>query len=86
MGHVLVKDFPHPGCLYAGVTQGGGAGSCELDSESLQAAGIMRLLPLTDIEPNIGVCNANACIIANQAGTRLAKDWLLGAAERAITG
>ena len=59
-GTVLVRTFPHPGCLYAGVTQGGGAGSCELDSESLQAAGISGYYPLTDIEPNIGVCKANA--------------------------
>ena len=70
-----------------GRLRGGGAGSCELDSESLQAAGISGYYPLTDIEPNIGVCNANACIIANQAGTRLAKDWLLGGAvERVIAG
>ena len=69
-----------------GGLRGGGAGSCELDSESLQAAGISGYYPLTDIEPNIGVCKANAASLLNQAGTRLAKDWLLGAAGRAITG
>ena len=67
---VLVKDFPHPGCLYAGAIRGGGAGSCEL-APVLAGGRQMRLLPLTDIEPNIGVCNANAASLL----TKLAPGW-----------
>ena len=65
--------------------RGGGAGRCEL--VSVFAGGRHSgYYPLTDIEPNIGVCKANAASLLTQAGTRLAKDWLLGAAGRGITG
>jgi glycerate kinase len=52
------------------------AGSCELDAETLRAAGIGGCYPLTDIEPELARSTANAAPLLTQVATRLAKDWL----------
>jgi glycerate kinase len=52
------------------------AGSCELDAETLRAAGISGCYPLTDIEPELARSKANAAPLLTQVATRLARAWL----------
>jgi glycerate 2-kinase len=52
------------------------AGRCTLTPDELRRAGIDRAYALTDIEPDVGRCMAEAGPLVERLGERIAADWL----------
>lgn len=52
------------------------AGRCTLTGDELRAAGISRAYVLTDLEPDVERCMADAGPLAERLGERIAADWL----------
>jgi glycerate 2-kinase len=52
------------------------AGRCTLSPDQLRAAGISAAYALTDIEPDVGQCIANAGPLVERLAERVAADWL----------
>jgi glycerate kinase len=52
------------------------AGQCTLTPEQLRAAGIARAYALSDIEPDLGRCIADAGPLLERLAERIAADWL----------
>lgn len=52
------------------------AGRCDLTAAELRAAGIARAYALTDLEPDIARCIADAGPLVERLGERIAADWL----------
>jgi glycerate kinase len=52
------------------------AGRCDLTAAELHAAGIARAYALTDLEPDIARCIAEAGPLVERLGERIAADWL----------
>lgn len=53
------------------------AGRCTLTAEQLHEAGITRAYALTDVEPDIERCIADAGPLTELLGRRIAADWLI---------
>ena len=60
----------------AGVPVVAVAGGTTLAADVLAAAGISSVYPLTDLEPDIARCMAEAGPLVERAGAALARDWL----------
>jgi glycerate 2-kinase len=56
------------------------SGRMTLSRDQLQAAGVRQAYALTDIEPDVRRCIANAGPLLEQLARRLARDWLTGQA------
>jgi glycerate kinase len=52
------------------------AGRCDLTAAELRAAGIARAYALTDLEPDVARCIADAGPLLERLGERIAADWL----------
>jgi glycerate 2-kinase len=52
------------------------AGICTLPAERLREAGISAAYALTDIEPDVAQCRANAGPLVERLAERIAEDWL----------
>lgn len=52
------------------------AGVCKLRPDQLREAGIAAAYPLTDIEPDVARCRANAGPLVERLAARIADDWL----------
>jgi glycerate kinase len=52
------------------------AGRCTLSADQLRAAGIDRAYVLTDIEPDLERCIADAGALVERLAERIAADWL----------
>jgi glycerate kinase len=52
------------------------AGRCTLSADQLRAAGIDRAYVLTDIEPDLERCVADAGALVERLAERIAADWL----------
>jgi glycerate kinase len=52
------------------------AGRCTLTPDELRAAGIARAYALSDIEPDLARCLAEAGPLVEVLATRIAGDWL----------
>jgi glycerate 2-kinase len=52
------------------------AGRCALSADELRAAGISAVYAVTDIEPDLDRCIANAGPLVERLGERVAADWL----------
>ena len=52
------------------------AGRLQLSPQRVQEAGISAAYPLTDMEPDLARCIANASPLLRRAGAQIAKDWL----------
>ena len=52
------------------------AGRCTLTADELRAAGIARAYPLTDLEPDLARCMAEAGPLVERLAERIAADWL----------
>jgi glycerate kinase len=52
------------------------AGRCSLTPDELRRAGIERAYALTDIEPDINRCIAEAGPLVERLAQRIAADWL----------
>jgi glycerate kinase len=52
------------------------AGRCTLSAEQLRAAGIDRAYVLSDLEPDLGRCIADAGLLVERLAGRIAADWL----------
>ena len=52
------------------------AGRLQLSPQQLSKAGISAAYALTDLEPDLDRCIANASPLLRQLGARIAKDWL----------
>lgn len=60
----------------AGVPTVAVAGQCLLDRRSLRAAGILAAYPLTDLEPDVTRCVAEAEPLLVRVAERIAREWL----------
>jgi glycerate 2-kinase len=60
----------------AGITVVAVAGRLQLSPARVQEAGISAVYPLTDLEPDLDRCIANASPLLRRAGAQIAKDWL----------
>jgi glycerate 2-kinase len=52
------------------------AGRLELSPQRVREAGFSAAYPLTDLEPDLARCIANASPLLRRAGAQIAKDWL----------
>jgi glycerate kinase len=52
------------------------AGQCTLSAARLREAGIAAAYPLTDLEPDLDRCRADAGALVERAAMRIAADWL----------
>ena len=52
------------------------AGRLQLSPQRVREAGISAAYPLTDLEPDLARCIANASPLLRRAGAQIAKDWL----------
>jgi glycerate 2-kinase len=52
------------------------AGRLQLSAAQLREAGIAAAYPLTDLEPDLNRCIANASPLLRRVGAQIAKDWL----------
>ena len=52
------------------------AGRLQLNAAQLREAGIAAAYPLTDLEPDLNRCIANASPLLRRVGAQIAKDWL----------
>ena len=52
------------------------AGRCTLTGDELHAAGIAAAYALTEIEPDMARCFADAGPLVERLGERIAADWL----------
>jgi glycerate kinase len=59
------------------------AGRNTLTGAQLTTAGITAVYPLTDLEPDLARCLAEAAGLLRQAGQMIARDWLAEVATRA---
>jgi glycerate kinase len=59
------------------------AGRNMLTADELAAAGITAVYPLTDLEPDLERCHAEAAGLLRRAGRMIARDWLTEVATRA---
>jgi glycerate kinase len=60
----------------AGVRVVAVAGRLQLSAAQLREAGIAAAYPLTDLEPDLNRCIANASPLLRRMGAQIAKDWL----------
>jgi glycerate 2-kinase len=60
----------------AGVRVVAVAGRLQLSAAQLREAGIAAAYPLTDLEPDLNRCIANASPLLRRVGAQVAKDWL----------
>jgi glycerate 2-kinase len=60
----------------AGVRVVAVAGRLQLSAAQLREAGIAAAYPLTDLEPDLNRCIANASPLMRRMGAQIAKDWL----------
>lgn len=51
-------------------------GTCSLSPAALHQAGIARAYPLTDLEPDVAKCQANAGPLLEELARDVARDWL----------
>jgi glycerate 2-kinase len=51
-------------------------GTCSLSAAQLHEAGIARAYPLTDLEPDVAKCRANAGPLTEDLARAIARDWL----------
>jgi glycerate kinase len=61
----------------AGVQVVAVAGRLQLSAARLREAGIAAAYPLTDLEPDLERCIANASPLLRRVGAQIAKDWLV---------
>jgi glycerate kinase len=52
------------------------AGRCTLSAARLREAGIWAVYPLTDLEPDLARCIAEAGPLVERAAEQIAADWL----------
>jgi glycerate kinase len=52
------------------------AGRLQLSPVRLREAGILAAYPLTDLEPDLDRCIANAATLLHRVGAQIARDWL----------
>jgi glycerate kinase len=60
----------------AGIAVVAVAGRLQLNPARLKEAGISAAYPLTDLEPDLDRCIANASLLLRRTGAQVAKDWL----------
>jgi glycerate 2-kinase len=60
----------------AGIALVAVAGRLQLSPAQLREAGISAAYPLTDLEPDLDRCIANASLLLRRTGAQVAKDWL----------
>ncbi|HKX15739.1 MAG TPA: glycerate kinase, partial [Propionibacteriaceae bacterium] len=58
------------------------AGRLRLSPSQLREAGILAAYGLTDLEPELDRCIANASSLLRRVGARIAKEWLDGSGVR----
>ncbi|MHB1801106.1 MAG: glycerate kinase [Actinomycetes bacterium] len=54
------------------------AGQCRVSPAALLHVGIQAVYPLTDLEPDLRRCQADAAVLVERVATRIAADWLTG--------